>query len=495
MFKSNFLSLAFALIICAVLKTFGSAAAQDCPSCSGDAVVLTDVAFSSDCECVGTISITAGPNVTVKTDANVVFFAPEIRLLPGFQVEPGATFRTGLKPTHVIFAWNDLGMHCLNPSYDAAVILPPYNTLWACVVKKDVNPQIITQNLSVGYHLLSNSYSYGKRLYGQFWDNDEILFGVNLEHDTGLNLVDPEIHNSLSGLMQNKTDHFQADGIPATPVNDAMEWSPYQVAEVTAIDIQTRILAQTRATVPTSDDINCAKCHGNDAFNDILEEHDDEHGTDLMNQKPVLCAKCHGSPALGSSDEGSSGIYLSQAIHGSHADRNAACYDCHPGQTDQCNRSIAHNAPDGNCVTCHGTMTQVAGTIEHDGRVPWVDEPKCITCHAGVPQVDTGDTLYRNAKGHGNLYCSVCHGSPHAMVPTTQASDNYQAIQYQGKAKTIGSCGACHETSKGEADSIEEFPAKHGGADPEELTACHTCHTEVQADTTKWPHSYAWQDR
>ena len=26
---------------------------------------------------------------------------------------------------YVVFAWNDLGMHCLNPSYDKAVILPP----------------------------------------------------------------------------------------------------------------------------------------------------------------------------------------------------------------------------------------------------------------------------------------------------------------------------------------------------------------------------------
>ncbi|MFA6034485.1 MAG: hypothetical protein WC889_16420, partial [Myxococcota bacterium] len=36
---------------------------------------------------------------------------------------------------HVLLAWNDLGMHCLNPSYDSAVILPPYNTVWAQVVR------------------------------------------------------------------------------------------------------------------------------------------------------------------------------------------------------------------------------------------------------------------------------------------------------------------------------------------------------------------------
>lgn len=32
---------------------------------------------------------------------------------------------------YVLFAWNDLGMHCLNPTYNTAVILPPYNTVCA----------------------------------------------------------------------------------------------------------------------------------------------------------------------------------------------------------------------------------------------------------------------------------------------------------------------------------------------------------------------------
>ena len=107
------------------------------------------------------------------------------------------------------------------------------------------------------------------------------------------------------------------------------------------------IVATTRATVPTSDEINCAKCHGTDAFNDVLAKHDDKVGTSLMQSKPVLCAKCHGSEALGVSGRGSSGKYLSEAIHGYHADKGASCYDCHPGQTTKCNRSIKHTAADG----------------------------------------------------------------------------------------------------------------------------------------------------
>ena len=42
-----------------------------------------------------------------------------------------------------VFAWNDLGMHCLNPTYDKLVILPPYNNLMVQVVKRGNPPEII----------------------------------------------------------------------------------------------------------------------------------------------------------------------------------------------------------------------------------------------------------------------------------------------------------------------------------------------------------------
>jgi hypothetical protein len=82
----------------------------------------------------------------------------------------------------VVFAWNDIGMHCLNPTYDSAVILPPYNTVWAQVIQKGNGPKIITNSISLNYSLLNNTYSYGKRDYGQFWDNMQALFGTTLDH-------------------------------------------------------------------------------------------------------------------------------------------------------------------------------------------------------------------------------------------------------------------------------------------------------------------------
>ncbi len=417
--------------------------------------------------------------------------------LSGCAVEEG---ENGLDPVdipaasmqYVLLAWNDLGMHCLNPTYDKAVLLPPYNTIWAQVVKRGDPPEILTTDVRLEYSIVDNTRSYTKRSYGQFWDYSFKLFGTVLPTDFGLNLEDPDQHNGLTGEMVLMGDHFQVNGIPVTPVDDSGTWDPYQVAEIVAYDVGSGIeIARTRTTVPTSDEINCTKCHGIDPLLDVLQEHDDEEGTTLAADRPVLCATCHGSPALGQAGPGTSGMYLSQAIHGFHADKNATCYDCHPGSTTKCNRSTAHTSADGNCSACHGDMDNVAGTIASGARIPWVDEPTCATCHIGVAEVDTGTTLYRNASGHHGLSCPACHGSPHAMVPSEQASDHYQALQYQNKALTLGSCGVCHGSSRG--GGIDNFMGAHGSG---RATACSVCHTAINTNTpTNWPHQFQWMSR
>jgi hypothetical protein len=419
-----------------------------------------------------------------------------ILLLPLFScsnsTSPGGNSDTG--GDYIVLAWNDLGMHCLNPTYDEAVILPPYNTLWTQVIRKGNPPEIVTTGVTVEYAIDVNTYSYGKRSYGQFWDNAVALFGplfgiTELPHDTGLTGI------GLSGAMTPASDHFIAQGIPVTPVNDTGAWNPYQVALITVRGADGKVLAHTRATVPTSDEINCAKCHGQDPWAGILQSHDQLHTTNLVDLKPVLCASCHGSPALGTTGPGSAGIYLSKAIHGAHASRGTVCYDCHPGSVTLCNRSLRHSAADGNCTTCHGTIAQVASSIPNP-RIPWAVEPACTQCHNGVAGVSTGAVLYRDAPGHGGVYCAACHGSPHAMYPSRVSADNYQPLQYQnftGKVKTIGSCGTCHDSSRGEGD-VGEFSEAHGGTSPEWKIGCHACHTAVPTDTAKWPHAYQWNN-
>ncbi len=425
-------------------------------------------------------------------------------------VTPAPILTTG---DFVVVAWNDLGMHCLNPTYDQAVILPPYNTVWAQVIRRGNPPQIQTANITVDYRILGNTYSYGKTdshggVFAQFWDNMQHLFGASLPHDRGLNLEDPSLHNGLSGTMKSAGDHFQVNGIPLVPVSDAGVWNPYQVAEIAVLNAAGDTLAKTRCTVPTSDELNCAKCHAQngtgtssigggtaDVFKNILSVHDALQQTTLAADAPVLCASCHASPALGTPAPTDPGMYLSAAIHGFHVGRNADCYDCHPGGTTSCNRSIAHTATGGNCTTCHGALDQVSSSIRTAGRVPWVQEPKCSDagCHTATQDVDTGSTLYRNAKGHGGVYCAGCHGSPHAMVPSSEAADNYQAIQYQGshRVSTLGSCHACHGNSQGEG--FGEFGEEHGPGG--RSSACNICHTEVPDNHSAAPHSFTWRRR
>jgi hypothetical protein len=410
--------------------------------------------------------------------------------------------------SYAVFAWNDLGMHCLNPTYDKAVILPPYNNLVAQVVLRGSPPQLVTSGVTVEYRIDNNTASSTKGTFAQFWTNAVGLFGsifgiTSLAADVGLK------GKGLSGTMDVAAtgDRFTALGIPVVPIDDGLVWNPYQVAVITVKDTAGTVLVETKCTVPTSDEIDCATCHGTDPFADILTKHDTRNGTSLAASTPVLCASCHDTPALGTTG-GSAGLYLSKAVHGFHATVASppACYDCHPGARTRCSRSTRHTAADGNCTTCHGTLVQVASSVAAlpsggGTRVPWADEPQCVTCHPSVAEVDTGGALYRNSAGHGGLRCAACHGSPHAMVPTNSVGtftnwDGYQALQYQGYTgvvKSMGSCGVCHDDSRGPGE-LGGFVEVHGGPNPEQTNGCYACHTAVPSTAERWPHAHQWRN-
>ena len=83
--------------------------------------------------------------------------------------------------------------------------------------------------------------------------------------------------------------------------------------------------------------------------------------------------------------------------------------------------------------------------MANPARRPWIDEPRCETCHTAQYGEETGK-LYRNSVGHGGLYCEACHGSPHAILPSIEPNDNIQNIALQGHAGTLSDCTVCHAT-------------------------------------------------
>jgi len=242
--------------------------------------------------------------------------------------------------------------------------------------------------------------------------------------------------------------------------------------------------------------------------------------TTAQNGTPILCVACHMSNAIPGS--GINGIKpLTQAMHTLHAqvkdpfDQNltlndstnkSACYACHPGSTTQCLRG-AMGSSGINCQDCHGLMSAV-GSANRDG---WLDEPNCQSCHhdgmrekQAVTDMTTGtlrqvvdmrfatnpDTplpgksLYRFSKGHGGVSCSSCHGSTHAIYPSSRPEDNIQSINAQGHAGTIGECTACHKTAPHTADKGPHglhtignwWVDEHGDYAEKNLAQCASCH-------------------
>ena len=99
-------------------------------------------------------------------------------LIPTLFILHAAAVQSAPTGDHVVISWNDLGMHCMNRNHAVLSILPPYNTLYAQVVRRGdaaTPPQLLTAGVELEYSVPGNTYSVGKT---DFWDYDLALFGV-----------------------------------------------------------------------------------------------------------------------------------------------------------------------------------------------------------------------------------------------------------------------------------------------------------------------------
>ena len=361
---------------------------------------------------------------------------------------------------YVVLAWNDLGMHCYNGSFQDLAVLPPFNTLWAQVIRVGDPPEIVTTGIRVEFFFADNTYSVGK---SDFWatspyrpvQNAQWLFGLAdpLPNNIGLT------GTGMSGTMTlHDGAHFEAVGIPLTEFRDSQpsEPYPYQIATVVVYDEATGLeLARTQPVAPVSTEMHCDNCHydrgpGNDEIatgvveQNILTKHqDDDEVGPLMNRRPILCAECHESAALpGSGQEGIPN--LSHAMHEEHdgkvPDTLQGCYNCHPGPQTECLRDVMAASPYRiYCVDCHGTMYKVSQNPD-----PWLNEPRCDDerCHGSDYVQD--QPLYRMSREHGDVYCAACHDSPHAIAPSSEPNDAIKFIGWQGHAGPLDTCIVCH---------------------------------------------------
>lgn len=246
---------------------------------------------------------------------------------------------------------------------------------------------------------------------------------------------------------------------------------------------------------------------------------------------PVLCARCHVTNALPGT--GVAGVPpLTASVHARHASvldpdtgqmlgaatSRDACYRCHPGSTTRCLRGAMGHAVGGDgqpamdCQSCHGGMAAVGDS----GREGWLEEPACQSCHTGTaianrgqirfssvfvsnggvrtPATNTfatepntpasGLSLYRFSSGHGGLACEACHGSTHAVFPSSHVNDNLQSQQIQGHEGTLVECDACHGSQPGTTSGGphgmhpvgQAWVQRHHGDGKASSDACKACH-------------------
>jgi hypothetical protein len=484
-----------------------------------------------------------------------------------------------------VFANNDLGMHCVDSSFAVFSILPPYNVVDAQVValQSSGKPVVLDPSrVDVRYSAIAdatgsiNSTSIGK---SNFWEYALPLYGAALAPGQGLQgMWMPKDAPTQAGTTLEwdlAMGLFKAPGVPIFPVDDAGQLNRYPLMRFSAYDKTGKALASTDVVLPVSEETSCQNCHAtgkvaapvgaqawstdadleSQARRNILILHNARTGTSL--QAPVLCATCHYSPALdlaGTGPSAGQGSHrtMSSVMHAFHADKMAglsdspvpvggtvpvatkqSCYQCHPGATTQCLRGAMTTTVD--CQNCHGTMAAVGGVYPlltggsidgtNDGqpRRPWLDVPRCQSCHANDAITKTslanapplaadglrfnnafrnGDAsaspivatnkrfaeesgkMFRKSKGHGGLACEACHGSTHAIW-SANPNDNVAATQLQGHAGTIGECSTCHQAppSNGLGGPHGMHPvgaawveAHHEDTFTANLAACQTCH-------------------
>ena len=121
-----------------------------------------------------------------------------------------------LADQYKIIGWNDLGMHCMNESFANLAVLPPYNNLWAQVIRQGPNPEIVTSGVTVEYSIIDNTYSVGKT---DFWQYAKQLFGTDLAPNVGLTgaTLAGQMHTSRRSLRHRGcSPDAVPDSAPAT---------------------------------------------------------------------------------------------------------------------------------------------------------------------------------------------------------------------------------------------------------------------------------------
>lgn len=449
-----------------------------------------------------------------------------------------------------LFAWNDLGMHCMDSDYSIFTLLPPFNDLNAQLV---VNGKLVNTTTKSNYILSyeatadpTGSINSSSQAKTNFWDYDLPLFGADLPPNIGLTGNPTASYSPALLAWSDMFNWYEATGIPITPIDDSQKTNYYPMIKVTASDISGKVIAGSTTVLPVSSEINCNTCHASltgsttakpaagwvnltagseeDWRLNVLRLHDEKnsgpeyaalltkkgYGNSLessaySNGKPILCDTCHNSNALAVwGINGESGVSsMTAAMHKRHANvslpgsaqtlntitTRASCYNCHPGKDTQCLRGAMGNpvnSTGNHLMECQSCHGSMS-TVGNAARNGWFDMPGCQSCHHDGKR----ETVAINPDGTFKTWTDARFASN----PDTPAQGMSLFRYSTGHGKM--QCEACHNATHAEFTSA---PSASGNQVNDNLQAikaqgyaasireCTVCHATMPSSVNGGPH-------
>jgi hypothetical protein len=402
-----------------------------------------------------------------------------------------------------VLAWNDLGMHCACPTFEGFLLLPPFNTVRAQVLKYGTNDPIVmsatsiaTDKITVNYAMVENTdANLQADPYFASWITNApklgfppVVVGGKVIGLAGYGLYGTMGYNS--NLLA-----FEAVGIPAYPVitgnaqKDVMtdplggaKRDPYLTANVTVKNSAGAVLASTSTVVPVAFG-GCCSCHlqlaaamgypatpaGSFTALGVLHSRNtsginiamiDPDGNGVGG--PVRCSWCHWDPAMGESAAPGwpagtqllpgatftlkkSTMSFSDVLHRFHNNSALVKSTYDPNIATDC-----YKCHPGNGIQCYRGV--------HKGKAATMF---CMDCHGNLTQRASTGQLAKpwllatlptcSSPSPGITSAFACH-SPRGKVYPTSPAFAGAFINGRGHKGSID-CQACHGSPHAERPS------------------------------------------
>jgi hypothetical protein len=405
----------------------------------------------------------------------------------------GVTYSvTGSTPSSAggtrLFAWNDLGMHCMDTDYSVFTLLPPFNTLTAqlMVNGKLVNDDATSANYTIEYvamtdpsgstnssHMYTNPVDNKQYAKTNFWDTFTAMFGAPAPNP-GVGIFPFPTPTAIPAALDwngvnpdlaghNNYKWYEAYGIPVTPTDDQGRFKPYPMVQVTAKNSSGQVIATTSSVLPVSTEMNCKVCHASvtgsaaakpsggwvnpvatnterDWRVNVLRLHD-ERNKDNGNYAALLVKKGYGASLEGSVTTASppKPIFC-DTCHNS----NALAYWGFAGEqgvTQMTEAMHKRHAKDTVMDATTGKPLDQIGTRD-----------ACYACHPGKStnclRGAMGNPIDPSDSSKHLMECQSCHGSMKVVGSAQMADPSTGSLRARSPWFDMPTCQTCHQNGQ-----------------------------------------------